>query len=67
MVMPGISGIEIFNRLKEIKSEIRIMLISGYSINGEAQKIMDQGCNGFLQKPFQPEQLSRKVRDVLDC
>ncbi len=66
MIMPGISGGETFDRLKKINPDIRVLLSSGYSINGEAQTILDRGCGGFLQKPFQLENLSRKVREVLD-
>jgi PAS domain S-box-containing protein len=66
MIMPGISGAELIDRLREISSSIRILLTSGYSIDGEAQKIMERGCSGFLQKPFQLEQLSSKVRGILD-
>jgi len=66
MVMPGISGSETFNRLREINPGVRVLLSSGYSLNGEAQHIMDRGCNGFLQKPFQIEKLSQKVREMLE-
>ncbi len=66
MIMPGISGGETFDRLHEINPGIKVLLSSGYSINGKAQIIMDRGCNGFLQKPFQLENLSRKIREVLD-
>ncbi len=66
MIMPGISGGETFDRLKEINPNIRVLLSSGYSIKGEAQTIMDRGCNGFLQKPFRLEKLSRKFREILD-
>jgi PAS domain S-box-containing protein len=65
MIMPGISGGEAFERLREIDPEIRVLLSSGYSINGQAREILERGCNGFLQKPFQLEKLSRKVREVL--
>ena len=66
MIMPGISGGETFDRLKEINPDIRVLLSSGYSIEGQARTIMDRGCNAFLQKPFQLEMLSRSVRKVLD-
>jgi two-component system cell cycle sensor histidine kinase/response regulator CckA len=66
MIMPGISGGETFDRLREINPELKVLLSSGYSITGKAQIIMDRGCNGFLQKPFQIENLSRKVREMLD-
>ena len=66
MIMPGISGGETFDRLREIHSTIRVLLSSGYSIEGQAQEILDRGCTGFLQKPFHLEMLSRKVREVLN-
>jgi CheY-like chemotaxis protein len=66
MIMPGISGGETFNRLREINSDAKVLLSSGCSINGEAKTIMDRGCNGFIQKPFQLSKLSEKVREMLD-
>jgi len=45
---------------------VKVLLSSGYSLNGEAQRIMDRGCNGFLHKPFTIEQLSRKIREILE-
>jgi hypothetical protein len=45
---------------------VKVLLASGYSINGQAQGIIDRGCNGFFQKPSQLGQLSRSVREVLD-
>ena len=65
MIMPGMSGGETFDRLREINSEVKVLLSSGYSLNGQAQIIMDRGCNGFLQKPFKMENLSLKVREML--
>ena len=66
MIMPGISGSETFDRLREINPGIKVLLSSGYSLTGKAKTIMDRGCNGFLQKPFHLEQLSNKVREILD-
>jgi len=66
MVMPGMLGGEVFDRLREINPEVKVLLSSGYSLNGDAQHIMDRGCNGFLQKPFQIEKLSRTVREMLE-
>ncbi|MCE5264603.1 MAG: PAS domain S-box protein [Deltaproteobacteria bacterium] len=64
MIMPGISGGETFDRLRRIDPAVKVLLASGYSINGEAKTIMDRGCNGFIQKPFQMEGLSRKIREI---
>jgi PAS domain S-box-containing protein len=66
MVMPGLSGGEVFDQLRQIDPEVRVLLSSGYSIDGQAQRIIERGCRGFLQKPFQVQQISRKVREILD-
>jgi two-component system, cell cycle sensor histidine kinase and response regulator CckA len=65
MIMPGISGGETYDRLRAVNPEVRVLLASGYSIDGQAQEIIDRGCNGFLQKPFLLSTLSRKVREAL--
>lgn len=65
MIMTGISGGKTFDHLREIDPAVRVLLSSGYSINGEAQEILDRGCNGFLQKPFHLEKLSGKIREIL--
>lgn len=66
MVMPGISGGETFDRLRKSNPDIRVLLCSGYSINGQAQNILDRGCNGFIQKPYKMSHLSQKIRELLD-
>ncbi|MHB8828427.1 MAG: ATP-binding protein [Syntrophales bacterium] len=65
MIMPGISGGETFDRLSRINSDVKVLLSSGYSINSEAKNIIERGCQGFIQKPFRFEELSRKVREIL--
>jgi PAS domain S-box-containing protein len=52
MIMPDMSGGNTFDRLKEINPEIKVLLSSGYSINGQATEILERGCDGFIQKPF---------------
>jgi PAS domain S-box-containing protein len=66
MIMPGIGGGETYDKLKEINPDIKALLSSGYSINGQATEIMEQGCNGFIQKPFNIGKLSKKIRGILD-
>jgi CheY-like chemotaxis protein len=66
MIMPGMSGGETYDRLKEVAGDVKVILSSGYSLNGEAREILDRGCSGFIQKPFALEELSRKVAKVLD-
>ncbi len=64
MIMPGIGGGEVFDKLREMDRNVKVLLSSGYSINGQAKEIMDRGCGGFIQKPFAMEELSRKVKEV---
>ena len=58
-------GGEVFDRLKEINPEVKVLLSSGYSIDGEASKILERGCSGFIQKPFDMNQLSQSIGPLL--
>jgi len=64
--MPGMSWGETFDRLREIVPGVPVLLSSGYSIDGQARQILERGCDGFLQKPFRPEVLSQKIREILE-
>ena len=66
MIMPEMSGSETYDKLKEMNPNIKILLASGHSIKGQATEILKRGCNGFLQKPFNLEALSMKIREILD-
>lgn len=66
MVMSGMSGGEVFDQLKEINTEVKVLLSSGYSMDGQAADILEKGCDGFIQKPFTLEQISKKIREILD-
>jgi len=66
MIMPDMGGGETYDRLKDINYKVKVLLSSGYSINGQATEILDRGCNGFIQKPFRMKELSQKLREVLD-
>ena len=66
MIMPGMDGSATFDRLRELNPSILVILSSGYSIEGQATQIIQRGCNGFLQKPFNMSELSQKIRSVID-
>jgi two-component system, cell cycle sensor histidine kinase and response regulator CckA len=66
MIMPSMSGEETYSHLKAMNPKVKVILSSGYSINDQASRIMDNGCNGFIQKPFDAQDLSKKVREVLE-
>lgn len=66
MIMPGISGGKTFNALMDMNPAVKVILSSGYSVDGDAQEIMNRGCKGFIQKPFRILDLSRKIREILE-
>jgi CheY-like chemotaxis protein len=65
MVMKGMSGGETFDKLKAVDGNVKVLLSSGYSIDGKAGEILDRGCNAFIQKPFNMVDLSRKIKEVI--
>ncbi len=65
LIMPGTSGRDTFERLRQINPEVNVLLASGYSIDSQAMELIDRGCNGFIQKPYNLEDLSRKIGDIL--
>jgi CheY-like chemotaxis protein len=66
MIMPDMGGGSVYDMLKEINPDIRVLLSSGYSIEGQATEILERGCDGFIQKPFSVSQLSKGIRKILD-
>ena len=66
MIMPDMGGGETYDRMKEINPDIKVLLSSGYSIDGQATQILKRGCNSFIQKPFGMKGLSNKIREILD-
>ncbi len=66
MIMPDMCGGEVFGQLKAMNPDIGVLLASGYSIEGQASEILEQGCDAFIQKPFSIKDLSQKIREVLD-
>ncbi|HIE55981.1 MAG TPA: response regulator, partial [Chromatiaceae bacterium] len=65
MIMPDLGGRDVFDRLKSICPDVKVLLSSGYSLTGQAESILARGCAGFIQKPFDVEKLSREVRQAL--
>ncbi len=61
MIMPGMGGGEVFDRLKEIDPHVKVLLASGYSMDGNAAEILKRGCDDFIQKPFDLTVLSQKL------
>jgi PAS domain S-box-containing protein len=65
VIMPGMDGGETYDRLKGIDARVKVLLSSGYSLNGKAKNIIDRGCEGFIQKPFSLDDLSGKIKKMM--
>lgn len=66
LIMPDMSGAQVYNELKNMNPDIKVMLSSGYSRDGQAEEILQRGCQGFIQKPFTINLLSQTLRRILD-
>ena len=65
MIMPDMGGGDTYDQLKILNPEVKAILSSGYSLNGQSRDILERGCRGFIQKPFKLQQLSQKIREIL--
>ena len=66
MVMPKLNGGDTFDRIRALNPGAKVLLSSGYSINGQAQEILNRGCDGFIQKPFTMQSLSENILRMLE-
>jgi PAS domain S-box-containing protein len=65
MTMPEMSGRETYETLRKIVPGIKVLLSSGFAVEGQAQELLDSGCDGFIQKPVDAVVLSAKVSEVM--
>ena len=65
MIMPGLEAGDTYDKLKAINPAIKVLLSSGYGLDQKAGAIIDRGCNGFIQKPFNMKILEDKIGEIL--
>ena len=66
LVMPRMSGGEVFPKLKAIAPDVRVLLCSGYSHNETVEELIRNGANGFLPKPFAINDLSEAIGQIIE-
>jgi two-component system, cell cycle sensor histidine kinase and response regulator CckA len=65
IMMPGMDGGEVFTALRRIRQDAKVVLCSGFSVEGQAMEIMNQGACAFIQKPYDIQSLLKTISDVL--
>ena len=65
IIMPGMGGGEVYDKIKAIHPDVKVLLSSGYSVDGQAIELLERGCDGFMQKPFTLEELSGKITQIM--
>jgi CheY-like chemotaxis protein len=64
-VMPRMQGNDLYQRLKQCRRNVKVIVTSGYPIDGPVQQVLNAGAQGFIQKPFSRNELSEKVFRIL--
>ena len=65
MIMPEMNGSEAYERLIKIDPRVKVLLSSGYAMDGVANDILKQSGLSFIQKPFDIQKLSHKIRETI--
>jgi len=64
--MPGIGGKRCLEKLVEMNPRIKVIIASGYSVNGPTKDAIDAGAKGFVGKPYEVRQMLQAIREVMD-
>ena len=67
LAMPEMGGEVVYERIKALRPQVRVILSSGYGVEGLAESLLKKGCDGFLQKPYTMGQLATQIKAVLGC
>ncbi|MCX6074342.1 MAG: response regulator [Campylobacterales bacterium] len=66
--LPDIDGFEVLKRIRAAKEgkDIPIIAMTSYAMSGDKEKMLNAGCNGYIEKPIDPERVIAQIRDVLE-
>lgn len=66
MKLPDMDGATLYPMIKKVRPNLKVIVCTGYSLNGPARDILNAGAQGFIQKPFSLNTLTSKVKEVLE-
>ncbi len=64
VVMPAMGGPETFLRLKEIDPAVSVLVVTGFTTNGIAHELLENGADGFVEKPLDLKLFTDKVKEL---
>jgi len=67
VIMPKMGGWECFNHLKQINSDVRVLIITGYTADGSSQDFLKEGAIGIIEKPFNLDEFTETVSKIIKC
>ena len=67
MGLPKLGGWEVFKSIKEIDPKAKVILVSGYVDQKLKAEMMSAGAADFVQKPYDPYQIAKKIRRMIDA
>ena len=65
MIMPGLEAGDIYDRLQTLNPDVKVLLSSGYGLDQKTKGVLERGCSGFIQKPFNMKKLEDKIGEIM--
>ena len=66
VIMPGLGAADTYEALLAVNPEVKVLLSSGYGIDQQTSEVLNRGCNGFIQKPFNMKSLAEKIDEIIN-
>lgn len=66
LIMPGMGGRRCLEKLLKANPQAKVLIASGYSVNGPTKEALEAGAKGFISKPYDVRQMLKAVREALD-
>ena len=65
--LPDMNGVEVIKAIEKVDDKVKFLIITGYSITGEVSDLIESSkrVHGYIFKPFKPEHLEEKLKEIL--
>ena len=65
--LPDMNGLEVLKELRasEVNGEIPIIAITSYAMSGDRERLLEAGCNGYIEKPIDPVVIINQIREII--